>query len=308
MSSIWSPHLRLDRRATRRSVWEPPSVNWSTEGGWFGRRNVQIVMFIVGFIFPFAWMIAALLPLPPRPIRNMSERDNSRSNLDSSHDRENQHETTNDYTRQFGPMDEARYESAKWWRRLNRYMSFVGVLVLAAIAVLVVVGINQGWWRRLSIFYTIPHHFTFHEFSTTFSQLDTSHFLHHINHKSDTRSHLPSTYLAIYCAHNTTTFLLPIYFTIYHFLLFCTLYIHTPSTIRYGHLEFTEVASLPHLLQQLKNGMEKGGRVASIIPSWMRNHFWIDMNGFLVTKYARCADAFFRLYCFSFTPKEALLW
>lgn len=53
MSSIWSPHLRLDRRATRHSVWEPPSVNWSTEGGWFGRRNVQIVMFIVGWIFPF---------------------------------------------------------------------------------------------------------------------------------------------------------------------------------------------------------------------------------------------------------------
>ena len=78
-------------------------------------------------------MIAALLPLPPHPIRDMSERDNSRSNLDSSHDRENEHETPNDYTRQFGPMDEARYESAKWWRRLNRYMSFVGVLVLAAI-------------------------------------------------------------------------------------------------------------------------------------------------------------------------------
>ncbi len=53
MSSVWSPHLRLDRRAARHSVWEPPSVNWSTEGGWFGRRNVQIVMFIAGFIFPF---------------------------------------------------------------------------------------------------------------------------------------------------------------------------------------------------------------------------------------------------------------
>ena len=53
MSSIWSPHLRLDRRATRHSVWEPPSVNWSTEGGWFGRRNVQIVMFSFGWIFPF---------------------------------------------------------------------------------------------------------------------------------------------------------------------------------------------------------------------------------------------------------------
>jgi hypothetical protein len=53
MSSMWSPHLRPDRRATRHSVWEPPSVNWSTDGSWFGRRNVQVVMFVTGFIFPF---------------------------------------------------------------------------------------------------------------------------------------------------------------------------------------------------------------------------------------------------------------
>lgn len=53
MSSIWSPHLRHDRRAIRHSVWVPPSLNWSTEGSWFGRRNRQIVMFVAGFIFPF---------------------------------------------------------------------------------------------------------------------------------------------------------------------------------------------------------------------------------------------------------------
>ncbi|KAE9374468.1 hypothetical protein N431DRAFT_455221 [Stipitochalara longipes BDJ] len=139
MSSIWSPHLRLDRRATRRSVWEPPSVNWSTEGGFFGRRNVQIVMFITGFIFPFAWMFAALLPLPSSPVLDMRERDHSTSNLDGSND------PSNDYVRQFGPMDEARYESAKWWRRLNRWMSLVGLLIVAAVVVLVVVGIRQGW-------------------------------------------------------------------------------------------------------------------------------------------------------------------
>ncbi|KAE8447357.1 hypothetical protein EG329_010771 [Mollisiaceae sp. DMI_Dod_QoI] len=139
MSSIWSPHLRLDRRAARRSVWEPPSINWSTEGGWFGRRNIQIVMFIVGFIFPFAWMIAALLPLPPSPMRDMRERDNSTSNLDSSND------VPNDYARQFGPMDEVRYESAKWWRRLNRWMSIVGLLIIIAVVILVIVGIRQDW-------------------------------------------------------------------------------------------------------------------------------------------------------------------
>ncbi len=53
-SSLWSPHLRMDRRATARySIWEPPSVNWSAESGMLGKRNAQVAMFAVGFIFPF---------------------------------------------------------------------------------------------------------------------------------------------------------------------------------------------------------------------------------------------------------------
>jgi hypothetical protein len=74
-----------------------------------------------------AWMIAALLPLPKNPMLQMQERDDSTSNLDSSND------LPNDYARQFGPMDEARYESAKWWRRLNRFMSLAGILIIIAI-------------------------------------------------------------------------------------------------------------------------------------------------------------------------------
>lgn len=53
VSSIWSPHLRMDRRAARHSVWDPPSVNWSADGSSFGRRNIQIIMFVIGFVFPF---------------------------------------------------------------------------------------------------------------------------------------------------------------------------------------------------------------------------------------------------------------
>jgi hypothetical protein len=54
MSSIWSPHLRVDKRATARSgVYGPPSVTWGTEGGVFGRRNAQVLLFVGGFIFPF---------------------------------------------------------------------------------------------------------------------------------------------------------------------------------------------------------------------------------------------------------------
>lgn len=74
-----------------------------------------------------AWMAAGLLPLPPRPLREMRERDNSTSNLGVSND------DINDYELQFGPMDEARYESAKWWRRINRGMSLVGALLIAVI-------------------------------------------------------------------------------------------------------------------------------------------------------------------------------
>lgn len=52
-SSIWSPHLQTDRRATRYSMWDPPSVTWSADSGILGKRNLQVVLFIVGFIFPF---------------------------------------------------------------------------------------------------------------------------------------------------------------------------------------------------------------------------------------------------------------
>ncbi|TVY49893.1 hypothetical protein LOCC1_G000209 [Lachnellula occidentalis] len=143
LSSVWSPHLRHDRRATGHSMWDPPSISWSTDGSWFGRRNVQIVMFTLGFIFPFAWMIAAFLPLPPNPMTEMRERDveNSTSNLDSSN------AFANDFARQFGPADEIRFESAKWWRNLNRWMSIVGLLIIAAVVVLVVIGVREGWTK-----------------------------------------------------------------------------------------------------------------------------------------------------------------
>lgn len=72
-------------------------------------------------------MIAALLPLPTNPASEMRERDHSTSNLDSSND------ISHDFARHIRPMDEARYESAKWWRGLNRWMSAVGVLIIAVV-------------------------------------------------------------------------------------------------------------------------------------------------------------------------------
>ncbi|KAH8821717.1 hypothetical protein F5884DRAFT_850931 [Xylogone sp. PMI_703] len=133
MSSIWSPHLRLDKRTMRQHVWErPPSMTWSTEGGWFGRRNVQILLFVFGFLCPVAWIVASFLPLPRNPLLKLQAEGPSEADI------------SNDYDVVFGPMDEARYESARWWRIMNRWMSVIGVLVIITIIVLAVLGTTQG--------------------------------------------------------------------------------------------------------------------------------------------------------------------
>lgn len=72
-------------------------------------------------------MIAALLPLPLNPALD-KERGHDTSNLeDGSND------ISNDYARQFGPMGEARYESARWWRNINRWMSVVGISIVIVV-------------------------------------------------------------------------------------------------------------------------------------------------------------------------------
>lgn len=80
-------------------------------------------------------MVGACLPLPLNPQLDMEEGPGSTSQLDvrSSHPR---HSTL---------PHELYYEGARWWRRLNRYMSVVGLLVIGAVIALVVVGVQQRW-------------------------------------------------------------------------------------------------------------------------------------------------------------------
>jgi hypothetical protein len=58
-SSVLSPHLKRDKRASRESKFfmEAPSMTWSTEGNMFGSpRKKLIVMFIAGFVCPFGML------------------------------------------------------------------------------------------------------------------------------------------------------------------------------------------------------------------------------------------------------------
>ncbi|KAI1489897.1 hypothetical protein F5X96DRAFT_670241 [Biscogniauxia mediterranea] len=141
-SSIWSPHLRLDRRASGYSIWDPPSATWSADTRMFGKRNIQVLFFAVGFGIPFAWIIAAFLPLPAKPIPTIPERDVSTAELGIPEEAK-----IEPFRRQPMPVDDINYQSARWWRNLNRFMAIVGLLILGAVAALVVIGVRQKWGR-----------------------------------------------------------------------------------------------------------------------------------------------------------------
>ncbi|KAM0334075.1 hypothetical protein ACHAQA_001095 [Verticillium albo-atrum] len=85
---------------------------------------------------PSPWMVAAFLPLPPRPYSDMAEREQTGSSLP---------DIDTELPRRVAHIDEMHYRSACWWRNLNRIMALVGILIVAAIVTLAVVGVKQGW-------------------------------------------------------------------------------------------------------------------------------------------------------------------
>lgn len=82
-------------------------------------------------------MIAAVLPLPPNPKLQMEEVGQSQSRFGPV-----------DIAHQLRFVDETKYESARWWRNLNRAMSIMGVLIIGAVVALAVIGTQQGWSLR----------------------------------------------------------------------------------------------------------------------------------------------------------------
>ncbi|KAL8744646.1 MAG: hypothetical protein Q9190_003129 [Brigantiaea leucoxantha] len=111
ITQIWSPHLWHDRRSfgRNRSIFKAPSLDEHAEGP-FSRRNAQRK----------AWFIASFVPLPRKPpIEEILS--------------PGQENISTDLEKRFSVVDEARHENARWWRNLNRFMSLVGILIIAAI-------------------------------------------------------------------------------------------------------------------------------------------------------------------------------
>lgn len=79
-------------------------------------------------------MLAAFLPLPPKSPLDMVEY-HTTSHLDLNHDP----------SRVVLTLDEVRYNSARWWRNLNRGMSIFGLILIGAAIALIVLGVKQQW-------------------------------------------------------------------------------------------------------------------------------------------------------------------
>ncbi|KAJ5204012.1 uncharacterized protein N7498_004891 [Penicillium cinerascens] len=129
----WSPHLYRDRRTIQHSAsaWTCPSMDSTTEPI-FGRRNIQVYSFVLGFIFPLAWVIASFLPLPPQPKVGPEM-------LESDDDVEMALES------QLVDMQRRRYDNARWWRNLNRWMISLGVVIIVIIITMAVIGTTTGF-------------------------------------------------------------------------------------------------------------------------------------------------------------------
>ena len=170
-----SPHLHHDHRLNtgstasrgfgapfnRKSYINAPSIHEEPSTSSIKTsRNVQITCFLSGFVLPFTWFVAGLLPLPSRPDRayniEKSHWDQVHSEGAGGHDHGYQQNYSYGQNRDADPFtrlkhekrikgsEEVLWQSARWWRTLNRWMSAVGVLVLILVIVLAVVG-TRGW-------------------------------------------------------------------------------------------------------------------------------------------------------------------
>ncbi|KAG6036119.1 hypothetical protein E4U19_003817 [Claviceps sp. Clav32 group G5] len=135
-SSIWSPHLSRDKRALMYCLWRPPSPIAARENT-LSLDRVQTFLFVLGFAFPFAWMIASFLPLPSVTGTELRENIHSTSQLDLEQGTHIKKE-----------VDEVRAsyrDREKWWRMINRYMSIIGVFMIGAVVALTITGTQQQW-------------------------------------------------------------------------------------------------------------------------------------------------------------------
>ena len=161
-----SPRLHHDKRihtgssASRgfgapynaRPRWQPSNgfIDDIARPSWFkvDLKDFQVVCFIAGFVFLPMWFVAALTPLPVRP---MSYHDIEKTEAGLQHGYPSNQHAVDDWTqtdilarlrleKHLRGLEEVKWQNARWWRRMNRWMSCVGIIVLILMIALAVIG------------------------------------------------------------------------------------------------------------------------------------------------------------------------
>lgn len=127
---------------------------------WFSidLRDAQVICFMSGFLLPLTWFLAAVLPLPPRPASyhdiekaEFSVRQGDMSCFTSRPSMSDW--DTMDIVarlrleRHIRGLEEMKWQNARWWRKMNRWMCCVGLVVVVIVIVLAVIG-TKGRWAR----------------------------------------------------------------------------------------------------------------------------------------------------------------
>lgn len=162
-----TPHLHQDRKlhtgssASRgfgapynsRSRWQPPSglidEVRSDRSAWsFDLRDAQKICFMIGFVCPLTWFMAAFLPLPQRPSRFSDIEKNARhfrNFTDSTDFEEGDVVARLRLEKHLKGLEEVKWQNARWWKRMNQWMCVVGALVLIIVVVLATIGTKGHW-------------------------------------------------------------------------------------------------------------------------------------------------------------------
>jgi hypothetical protein len=145
LSDFTIPHLAPTRRTSNRlSAWRPPSFVESLDTLVRSRCNRQILLFCLGFICPLLWMLAAVLPLPKKPSAQQDLEKSVGGSEESIKMAMMKHEA-GEAERIW--REEKQWMKARWWRTLNRIMSVIGVLVIAAVVSISSVLVSLGFLR-----------------------------------------------------------------------------------------------------------------------------------------------------------------
>ncbi|RPB05776.1 hypothetical protein L873DRAFT_1662333 [Choiromyces venosus 120613-1] len=116
------------------TMWSLPHLDQAPLTG-FESINRQLVLFCLGFILPLCWIIAAVLPLPPHAEITKEPKSNQQQ-LEYTADIEG--------ARVFTTEEVEIYQNARWWRRVNRMLAPIGLVVIGAIIALAVVAATRG--------------------------------------------------------------------------------------------------------------------------------------------------------------------